>query len=120
MNLFLFKFVVAKNDQPHLSSLTAETFFATSQILKNLLNGNVLLHSTKRKEKEKTQHINETKRGTARKRLKEAYRVVQICYQIYSFLQHSLQYLGLVTHDRPLPLPLSISHTQLCLTKTNI
>jgi len=39
---------VAKNDQPLLSSLAAETFFATSQILENLLNRNVLLHSTEK------------------------------------------------------------------------
>jgi len=48
MNLFLFKLVVAKNDQPLLSSLAAETFFATSKILENLLNGNILLHSTEK------------------------------------------------------------------------
>lgn len=47
-NLFLFQLVVAKNDQPLLSSLAAETFFATSQILENLLNRNVLLHSTEK------------------------------------------------------------------------
>jgi len=46
-NLFLFKLVVAKNDQSLLSSLGSETFSATSQILKYLLNGYVLLHSNK-------------------------------------------------------------------------
>ena len=100
-----------------MTSVSPSSFSAQQKNKKYYHDGGTV---TKRKEKEKTQHINETKRGTARKRLKEAYRVVQICYQIYSFLQHSLQYLGLVTHDRPLPLPLSISHTQLCLTKTNI
>jgi len=102
---------VAKNYQPFLSSHAAETFFATSQVLENLLNGNVLLHSTKketqtpqRKEKQHNPSMKPKKaqRGRDSKRLK----VLQICYQIHSFLQHSLQYLGLVSHGKPLLLPL--------------